>query len=124
MMYRLKNAFTLTSPEPTAGTHISREEFGCAYERWFHLTVRFLTAKGLSRDAAIEIAQAAWTRGWECRGQLRDSAFLLTWVNSIALNAYRGSLRRERKFQALPEIAIAPRLNLAAIDISRILTAC
>ena len=91
---------------------------------WFHLTVRFLGSKGSSNDIATEIAQAAWTRGWECRRQLRDSAYLLTWVNSIALNSYRGFLRHEHRFQALSDISVAPRLSLAAVDITRVLEGC
>src|SRR5260370_13186521 len=91
-------------------TVLTREEYGCAYQYCFPLTVRFLGSKGLSSDTATEIAQSAWTRGWECRRQLRDTSFLLTWVNSIALNAYRGLLRREQQFEALPEISVAPRL--------------
>jgi RNA polymerase sigma-70 factor (ECF subfamily) len=113
-------------PSDCAAVHsvLTREEYGCAYQRCFPLTVRFLGSKGLSSDTATEIAQSAWTKGWERRGQLRDSAFLLTWVNSIALNAYRGLLRREQKFEALPEISVAPRLDLAAVDIARILDGC
>ncbi len=109
---------------PEAPSVVSREEYGCAYQQWFQLTVRFLGSKGLSSDTATEIAQSAWTRGWERRRQLRDSAYLLTWVNSIALNAYRGLLRREQRFQALPEISVSPRLNLAALDTTRILNGC
>jgi DNA-directed RNA polymerase specialized sigma24 family protein len=105
-------------------TVVSREEYGRAYQRWFQLTVRFLGSKGLSSESATEIAQSAWTKGWECRRQLRDLTCLLPWVNSIALNACRGLLRRERKFQALPEVSVAPQLDLATLDISRILASC
>jgi len=122
---QLNNAPAQALPDCAAvPTGVSREEYGCAYQRCFPLTVRFLGSKGLSSDIATEIAQSAWTRGWECRRQLRDSAYLLTWVNSIALNAYRGLLRREQKFQPLPEMSVAPRLDLAAADIARILDAC
>jgi len=103
---------------------VTREEYGCAYQRGFQLTVRFLGSKGLSSDFATEVAQSAWSKGWECRRQLRDATCLLTWVNSIALNACRGVLRREQRFQSLPEISVAPRLDLAAVDVSRILDSC
>jgi DNA-directed RNA polymerase specialized sigma24 family protein len=101
-----------------------REEYGCAYQKWFPLTVRFLGSKGLSTDAAQEIAQAAWARGWEHRGQLHDAAFLLTWVNTIALNLYRRSLQREPKFLAIRETPTGPGLNWASFDVPRILNGC
>ena len=75
-------------------------------------------------DFATEIAQCSWTKGWECRSQLRDSECLLTWVNSIALNACRTLLRREKKFQSLSEISVAPKLDTAAVDVTRILEGC
>jgi RNA polymerase sigma factor (sigma-70 family) len=124
-MHQVNNSHAQAPPDCAAvPTVVSQEEYGCAYQQCFPLTVRFLGSKGLSSDIATEIAQSAWTKGWECRSQLRDSAYLLTWVNSIALNAYRGLLRREQKFEALPEISIAPRLDLAAIDVTRILDGC
>jgi RNA polymerase sigma factor (sigma-70 family) len=123
-MHQINNPPAAISPDREPPPVVSREEYGCAYQRWFQLTVRFLGSKGLSSDIANEIAQSAWTRGWERRCQLRDSAYLLTWVNSIALNAYRGLLRHEQRFQALPEISVAPRLNLAALDTTRILDGC
>ena len=76
---------------PEAPSVVSREEYGCAYQQWFQLTVRFLGSKGLSSDTATEIAQSTWTRGWERRRQLRDSAYLLTWVNSIEELARRST---------------------------------
>jgi RNA polymerase sigma factor (sigma-70 family) len=103
---------------------VSREEYGHAYQRFFQLTVRFLGSKGLSSDSAMEIAQSAWSKGWECRRQLRDATCLVTWVNSIALNACRGLLRREQKFQSLPEISVTPRMDLASLDLTRILEGC
>ena len=103
---------------------MTRDEYGTAYERGFPITVRFLISRGLITDVAEETSQAAWVKGWESLAQLRNEHLLLTWVNSIALNAYRGLLRREQKFEALPEISIAPRLDLAAIDITRILEGC
>lgn len=123
-MHPIKTQHTHTLPDREVPPVVSREEYGCAYQEWFHLTVRFLGSKGSSNDIATEIAQAAWTRGWECRRQLRDSAYLLTWVNSIALNSYRGFLRHEHRFQALSDTSVAPRLSLAAVDITRVLEGC
>jgi len=123
-VYQANNSHGQTVPDPEASTVVSREEYGCAYQLGFQLTVRFLGSKGLSSDIATEIAQSAWAKGWERRRQLRESRCLLTWVNSIALNACRGLLRREQKLQALPEISVTPRLDLASVDITRILDRC
>jgi RNA polymerase sigma-70 factor, ECF subfamily len=79
-------------------------QFGMAYTEGFHRTVCFLSSKGLSDAEAEEIAQAAWTRGWERRHQLRDEAMLFTWVNSIAFNLFRNQFRRNARHTELPEI--------------------
>ncbi|HLJ18393.1 MAG TPA: sigma factor-like helix-turn-helix DNA-binding protein [Bryobacteraceae bacterium] len=103
---------------------ITREEFGAAYTRGFDLTVRFLSSRGLSADAATETAQAAWARGWERNDQLRDSSCAIAWVNSIALNLYRSLLRRGAHLQPLVDRLGSTEVNLAAIDVSKILTLC
>jgi DNA-directed RNA polymerase specialized sigma24 family protein len=87
---------------------MTRDEFGSAYEKGYNLTVRFLVSRGLSYDSAQETAQAAWVRGWEKLGQLRDSRLVLTWMNTIALNIHRSCLRREPFLQALPELPEFP----------------
>jgi RNA polymerase sigma-70 factor (ECF subfamily) len=88
------------------------------------MTVRFLVSRGLAYDTAQETAQAAWVKGWERLGQLRDPSLALTWMNSIALNIHRGHIRREPLLQTLPELSVRPRINLAAIDVRRILERC
>jgi RNA polymerase sigma factor (sigma-70 family) len=103
---------------------MTREEYGQAYQKGFNLTVRFLVSRGLAYDSAQETAQAAWVKGWERLGQLRDSSMVLTWMNSIALNIHRSYIRREPLLQALPELSTQPRVNLAAIDVRRILKTC
>jgi DNA-directed RNA polymerase specialized sigma24 family protein len=101
---------------------MTRDEYGAAYQKGYRLTVRFLISRGSTWDDAEETAQAAWTRGWEHLGQLRDTTMVLTWVNSIALNLRRAVLRRKpAPLHALPEIQAQPRINLAAIDVKRIL---
>ena len=58
-------------------------------------------------------------------GQLRDASMVLTWMNSIALNIHRSYIRREPFLQTyLPELSTPPRVNLAAIDVRRILKTC
>jgi RNA polymerase sigma factor (sigma-70 family) len=103
---------------------MTREEYGTAYQKGYKLTVRFLVSRGLSYDSAQETAQAAWTKGWERLGQLRDSNMVLTWMNSIALNIHRSFIRREPLLQILPELSTPPKINLAAIDVKRILKCC
>jgi RNA polymerase sigma factor (sigma-70 family) len=103
---------------------MTREEYGSAYQRGYGLTVRFLVSRGLTYDSAQETAQAAWVKGWERLGQLRDSNMILTWMNSIALNLHRSFVRREPFLQTLPELPTPPRINLAAIDVRRILQTC
>jgi len=103
---------------------MTREEYGVAYQRGYDLTVRLLVSRGAPRDGAFEAAQAAWARGWERLPQLREESLVVTWVNTIALNAYRSILRRESNFEALPELSTKTGVDLAAIDVSRILGLC
>lgn len=103
---------------------MTTEEYGQAYQRGFDLTVRLLLSRGVPGDQAREVAQAAWVRGWERLDQLRNQSLVVTWVNTIALNVYRNVLRREPCYQSLPEISGQGGINLAAIDIARILETC
>jgi DNA-directed RNA polymerase specialized sigma24 family protein len=49
---------------------------------------------------------------------------VVTWVNTIALNAYRRAMRREAPKQELTE-TVSPRgVDFAAIDVHRILDHC
>jgi RNA polymerase sigma-70 factor (ECF subfamily) len=107
-----------------SGAEMTREEYGAAYQKGYKLTVRFLVSRGLSPDSAQETAQAAWTRGWERLGQLRDPSMVSTWMNSIALNIHRSYMRREPLVQILQEFPTQPKVNLAAIDVRRILKRC
>ena len=100
---------------------MTREDYGRAYQKGFPVTVRFLVSRGLTYDAALETAQAAWAKGWERIDQLRDQSMVSTWMNSIALNLHRSYLRREPCFCVLPELPTQPGVNLAAIDVRRIL---
>lgn len=103
---------------------MTREEYGKAYQKGFSLTVRFLVSRGLSYDSAQETAQAAWVKGWERLAQLRDATMVLTWMNSIALNIHRSGIRREPAQQQLPELPTPSKINIAAIDVRRILDGC
>jgi DNA-directed RNA polymerase specialized sigma24 family protein len=102
---------------------MTTDRYGTAYQQGFDLTVRFLISRGLQRDNAEEVAQAAWVRGLERLSQLRNESFVVMWVNTIALNVYRSSLRRK----PLPVSELRDRtagLDLAAIDVARILRFC
>jgi RNA polymerase sigma factor (sigma-70 family) len=103
---------------------VTTEEYGAAYQRGYSLTVRFLVSRGLPYESAQETAQAAWAKGWERISQLRDPSMVLTWMNSIALNIHRSCIRREPFLQTLPELSTSPKVNLAAIDLRRILRTC
>jgi len=104
---------------------MNREQYGSAYGSGFRMTVRFLKARGASPDRAEEMAQAAWSRGWERLHQLRDEAMVVTWANSIALNLHRSSARRDSRTVELSPLAAAPPSNmLAQIDVTKILDRC
>lgn len=103
---------------------MTSDYFSSAYQRGFHLTVRFLLSRGITYEMALDTAQTAWTKSWEKREQLRQPSLLLTWTNSIALNVYRSMLRRESASDLLPEPEASISQNLAAIDVERILTQC
>lgn len=100
------------------------QDYGNAFESGFPLTVRFLTARGLSYDSARELAQAAWTRGWKRLDQLRNPKMILAWMNSIALNIYRSDIRKEPPMLDLPELRTPPAVDIAAIDVHRVLNSC
>jgi len=104
---------------------MTREDFGFAYQSGFDLTYRLLRSRGVAPEPAREVTQAAWVRGWERLQQLRNEEFLLTWVNTIALNLHRNWARRDGTWQVLDSTpASMPSLNLAAIDVDRILRNC
>jgi DNA-directed RNA polymerase specialized sigma24 family protein len=102
---------------------MTRDSYGDAYQRGFVHTVRFLISRGVPGDTAQEVAQSAWTKGWEKRGQLRNDGMVVTWVNAIAMNAYRGILRREPFFVPVPELCTTETSG-AAVDVGRILGFC
>jgi RNA polymerase sigma-70 factor, ECF subfamily len=103
---------------------LTRDEYGAAYRAQFKGTVAFLMSRGLSHDAATEIAQAAWAKGWEYRHQLRDPSIVAAWANAIALNLYRGSLRSAPQVQTLPDLEGSAYVSSAPIDVARLLSKC
>ena len=105
---------------------MTRSEYGQAYEAGWIRTVRFLMSRGVDRDRASDLAQGAWLKGWERLHQLRDDAMVLAWVNTIALNLYRREPRIEpSRVDVPPETAGRyATINLAAIDLARLLDSC
>jgi DNA-directed RNA polymerase specialized sigma24 family protein len=103
---------------------MTREGYGQAYQQGFDRTFRFLRSRGLPREHASEVSQAAWAKGWERLEQLRNESMVITWVNAIALNVHRRVLRGEPAWQVLPELGTMPGINLAAIDMARVLRVC
>jgi RNA polymerase sigma factor (sigma-70 family) len=103
---------------------MTRDEYGLSYQKGFDITVRFLLSRGAQRENAMELAQGAWVRGWERLHQLREDSTVVTWVNTIALNAFRRAMRKEAPAQEMPEIVSPHGIDMAAIDIHRILTNC
>jgi DNA-directed RNA polymerase specialized sigma24 family protein len=103
---------------------VNQYGYGQAYQQGFGSTVRFLLSRGVPRDSAREAAQAAWVKGWERLHQLRDESTVGAWVNMIALNAYRGVVRKESNNTTLIESTGPTGISIAAIDMSRILGEC
>ena len=102
---------------------MKRDEFASAFESGFGATRRFLLAQGAQIEEAEEIAQAAWARGWEHREQLRDPGLIGFWVNSIARNLLRARFRRPLT-TPLDDLQPHYSMNLAAIDLRRLLAGC
>jgi RNA polymerase sigma-70 factor (ECF subfamily) len=75
---------------------MTTEEFSTAYNEGFHRTQFFLRWLGLGFPRAEEVAQAAWSKAWERRAQLRDENSIGAWVRVIALNLLRNEMRRTR----------------------------
>lgn len=103
---------------------MTAQSYGEAYVSGFDRTVRLLVSRGAAREGAVEAAQMAWTRGWEKLNQLRDESALLAWINSIALNAYRNLLRKQKLMVPLRERDHEFELDLAPIQVQNILRLC
>jgi RNA polymerase sigma-70 factor (ECF subfamily) len=106
---------------------MTSDTFGAAYGAGIRRTIAFLLGRGVPRDFAEDIAQSAWSRGWEKLAQLRDDAMLTTWVNTIALNHYRRIARyvqREQSWDPAYLDVARTSIDCAAIEMTQILEAC
>lgn len=77
---------------------ISSEEFAEHYTRHFGHVVGTIRRRTLTLDEAQDIAQEAWTRGWEKRAQYNGTAQLHTWITKIALNELFDRRRRLARY--------------------------
>jgi DNA-directed RNA polymerase specialized sigma24 family protein len=75
-------------------------------------------------DNAEDVAQAAWLRGWQKLDQLRDEGMIVSWVNTIAINYHRRESQYEARYQALPELCGNIGIDLAPLDVAKILKFC
>lgn len=104
---------------------LTRSEFETAYKEGFPQTARLLVSKGAPIAVAEECAQAGWSRGWERRRQLRKSSAVLPWVNSIAVNIFKQSLKARRvQVQLDANLPYRRDRQLAAIDVEFLLNCC
>ncbi|MEJ1938615.1 sigma-70 family RNA polymerase sigma factor, partial [Nostoc sp. NIES-2111] len=99
---------TATNPDA-----ITTADFEAAYTKYFPRTVNHLAKLGAARETAEEIAQSAWSRGWEFRHQLRDRAAIHGWVTGIARNLFFESFRRKRPMDELKDstVSVEPKLH-------------
>ena len=80
---------------------MTANQFADAYANHYPGTTRFLLSRGIPPATAEEISQAAWARGWERLGALREASKIGAWVNTIALNLLRRHIRTAKRHVAL-----------------------
>jgi RNA polymerase sigma factor (sigma-70 family) len=102
----------------------TQEQFAAAYRLGFSRTVRFLQSNGVQVELAEEIAQAAWSRGWECRAQLKNHAAIGVWVNSIAKNLLRVDYRRRKAVEELTEDSATVDASTDSTALAELLAHC
>jgi RNA polymerase sigma factor (sigma-70 family) len=105
-------------------TIFTEEQFAAAYRLGFSRTVRFLQSSGVPHELAEEIAQAAWSRGWECRAQLKNHAAIGVWVNSIAKNLLRVDYRRRKAIEELTEDSATVGASTVSTALAELLAHC
>ena len=73
---------------------MTHEQFTDAYTKNLGRTRGFLLSRGIGASLADELAQAAWSKAWERRDQLRELSSVAAWVNTIAFNLLRADARK------------------------------
>ena len=104
---------------------MTKEAYGKAYEEGLIRTLRFLLSRGVPPSLAPDMAQLAWVRGFERLSQLRQEEMVVTWINTIALNLSRRSIRKygyETRAEQAANVAdlMLLKCGLAKIDLDRI----
>jgi len=103
---------------------LTEEQFAAAYRLGFSRTVRFLQSNGVQPELAEEISQAAWSRGWECRAQLKNQSAIGVWVNSIAKNLLRVDFRRRKTVEELTEDSATIGASTDSTALAELLSHC
>ncbi len=104
---------------------ISQDFFASAYRAGFRTTLRFLQSKGVNVQEAEDVAQSAWTQGWEARAQLLNPAAIVPWVNTIAYHQLCSMHRRPEKHVPLTGLEDAAGVGPAAkADARTLLSHC
>lgn len=116
------NVDAAAEPAPHEGC-IQPDEFAGAYDRGFLTTLRFLRSLGANEDIAEEIAQAAWTRGWQYRTQLTNPLLAGAWVNTIARNLYWNVRSLQQRFQELEDYAV-PSNFVSSLEAADMMGSC
>lgn len=104
-----------------------RRQFGESYkEGGYDRTRSRLRRLGARENEAAELAQAAWLRGFERLGQLREDTNLRSWIDAIAVNLLWSASRSKREIDPLPEREPAgpSRISVVSIDVRRALQKC
>jgi RNA polymerase sigma factor (sigma-70 family) len=103
---------------------LNEAQFAAAYNKGFNRTLRFIQSNGISPELAEEIAQAAWSRGWECRAQLKNPAAVGIWVNSIAKNLLRVDFRRRKAIEEIQDDTAVHIPSTMRTDLAEMLAHC
>lgn len=102
---------------------MSTEQFAAEYERGRVRVMRLLNKKRCREEE--DVSQEAWLRAWRARDTFegRNGATFGSWVSMIAVNEYRGTLRRVTPEQLPDDVNRFPmRVNLgAALDVEVLL---
>jgi RNA polymerase sigma factor (sigma-70 family) len=108
---------------------MTNDQFGAAFEidGGYKKTVAALIRRGVNRNFACEIAQAAWVRAWEHVSELRDETKILGWTMAIAHRMWLTSFRQPVS-TSISELrcdpAFADSADPSRLDLYRALAKC
>jgi RNA polymerase sigma-70 factor (ECF subfamily) len=122
-----RNLHSYASQEKKDSTMLTYDLFSEVYSKGFISTVRFLIGKGARPEEAEEVAQSAWTRGWEARHQLADDTRVVPWVIRIAYRQFCDEKRRQSRLDELTDDADGHRSTpdvSVQTDVERLMERC